>query len=167
MYFREWKLFSVNVLPNYISLLIVGSLKSVIFIVCRLFQFQPFINIACRSTQNAERIKRLLRLHVVIKPAIKIDSINSFKISSQIWRLSKVRTSWPHRWFWKFFERFHLLKVHACFVLPVTPWKLLCIKDNLILFSVSKMNTNASKTHVGALENYTKSNNVTNLLTEL
>ena len=28
------------------------------------------------------------------------------KISSQIWRLSKVRTSWPYGWFWKFFERF-------------------------------------------------------------
>ena len=58
---------SVNVPPNYISLLIVGGLKSVIFAVC----FQVFINIACRSTQSAERIKRFLRLHIVTKPLIK------------------------------------------------------------------------------------------------
>ena len=75
------------------------------------FFFQPFINIARRSTQNAKRIKRfLIRLHIVIKPLIK-NSVklskffitlkrNSFKISSQIWRLSKVRTGWPYRWFW-------------------------------------------------------------------
>ena len=76
--------------------------------------FQPFINIACRSTQNAKRIKRFLRLHIVIKPLIKnrLNKFfitlkrNSFKISSQIWRLSKVRNGWPYRWFWKFFERF-------------------------------------------------------------
>ena len=30
--------------------------------------FQSFMNIACRSTQNAARIKRFLRLHIVIKP---------------------------------------------------------------------------------------------------
>ena len=29
--------------------------------------FQSFMNIACRSTQNAARIKRFLRLHIVIK----------------------------------------------------------------------------------------------------
>ena len=76
--------------------------------------FQLFMNIACRSTQNAARIKRFLRLHIVIKPLIKnrLNKFfitlkrNSFKISSQIWRLSKVRTGWPYRWFWKFFERF-------------------------------------------------------------
>ena len=80
------------------------------FAVC----FQSFINNACRSTQNAARIKRFLRLHIVIKPLIKnrLNKFfitlkrNSFKISSQIWRLSKVRTGWPYRWFWKFFERF-------------------------------------------------------------
>ena len=74
------------------------------------------INIACRSTQNAERYskKRFLRLQIVIKPWVKnrLNKFfitlkrNSFKISSQIWRLSKVRTGWPYRWFWKFFERF-------------------------------------------------------------
>ena len=52
---------SVNVLPNYISLLIVGSLKSVIFIALRRF----FSAVHCRSTQNAKRIKRFLRLHIV------------------------------------------------------------------------------------------------------
>ena len=34
------------------------------FAVC----FQSFMNIAYRSTQNAARIKRFLRLHIVIKP---------------------------------------------------------------------------------------------------
>ena len=33
--------------------------------------FQSFMNIACRSTQNAARIKRFLRLHIVIKPLNK------------------------------------------------------------------------------------------------
>ena len=69
------------------------------FAVC----LQSFINIACRSTQNAERIKRFLRLHIVIKPLRKnrLNKLfitlkrNSFKISSQIWRLSKVRTGRP------------------------------------------------------------------------
>ena len=50
-------------------LLIVGSLSCNFhrFAVC----FQAFINIACRSTQNAARIKRFLRLHIVIKPLNK------------------------------------------------------------------------------------------------
>ena len=40
--------------------------------------FQSFMNIACRSTQNAARIKRFLRLHIVIKPLNKkINTINS------------------------------------------------------------------------------------------
>ena len=56
---------SVNVLPIYISLLIVGSLKKCNFHRFAV-RFQAFINIACRSTQNAERIKRFLRLPIVI-----------------------------------------------------------------------------------------------------
>ena len=40
--------------------------------------FQSFMNIACRNTQNAARIKRFLRLHIVIKPLNKkINTINS------------------------------------------------------------------------------------------
>ena len=47
------------------------------------------MNIACRSTENAARIKRFLRLHIVIKPLIKnkhnksfiMWEPNSFKIS--------------------------------------------------------------------------------------
>ena len=35
---------------------------------------------ACRSTQNAERIKRFLRLHIVIKPLIK-NRLNKFFIT--------------------------------------------------------------------------------------
>ena len=75
------------------------------------------MNIACRSTQNAKRLKRFLRLPIVIKPLIKnrLNKFlitlkgNSFKISSQIWHLSKVRTGWPYRWVWKFFERYYSL----------------------------------------------------------
>ena len=40
------------------------------------FYFQSFINIACRSTQNAERIKRFLRLHIVIKTLNKKNKHN-------------------------------------------------------------------------------------------
>ena len=77
---------SVNVLPNYISLLIVGSLKSVIFMALPLFFSRSW------STQNAEHIKRFLRLHIVIKPLIRnrLNKFfitlkrNSFKISPQI-----------------------------------------------------------------------------------
>ena len=55
------------------------------------------------STQNATRIKRFLRLHIVIKPLIKkkhnksfiMWKRNSFEISWQIWR-SKARTGWPY-----------------------------------------------------------------------
>ena len=75
-----------------------------------------FMNIACRSTQNVARIKRFSRLHIVIKPLNKkkINIINSLLCWSvtllmfihTLDRLSKVRTGWPYRWFWKFFERF-------------------------------------------------------------
>ena len=46
------------------------------FAVC----FQAFMNIGCSSTQNAERIKRVLRLHIVIKPLIK-NRLNKFFIT--------------------------------------------------------------------------------------
>ena len=56
------------------------------------------MNMACRSTQNAAHIKRFLRLHIAIKPLIKnkhnksliMWKRNSFKISLQIWHLSKL-----------------------------------------------------------------------------
>ena len=38
--------------------------------------FQSFMNIACRSAQNAARIKRFLTLHVVIKPLNKKNNNN-------------------------------------------------------------------------------------------
>ena len=77
--------------------------------------FQSFMNIACRSTQNAVRIKRFLRLHIVIKPLNKkINIINSLLFwsvtllmfiqtldTARTANLSKVRTGWPYRWFWK------------------------------------------------------------------
>ena len=102
--------------------------------------FQPCINIACRITQNDERIKRFLRLHILIKPLLKMElnkySItlkrNSFKISSQIWRLSKVRTSWPYRWFWKFFELFHYKSTRASMVLNIE-WMQFVLKTCEIL----------------------------------
>ena len=79
------------------------------FAVC----FQSFINIACRSTQNAARIKRFLRLHIVIKALNKkINIISSLLCWSVtllmfIQTLYTARTANLGRWFWKFFEWFH------------------------------------------------------------
>ena len=42
--------------------------------------FQSFINNACRSTQNAARIKRFLRLHIVIKPFNKKNKHNKWDL---------------------------------------------------------------------------------------
>ena len=42
--------------------------------------FRSFRNIACRSTQNAARIKRFLRLRIVIKPLNKKNKHNKFFI---------------------------------------------------------------------------------------
>ena len=59
-------------------LLIVISSLSCNFNRCAVC-FQSFMNITCRSTQNASRIKRFSRLHIVIKPLNekKINIINS------------------------------------------------------------------------------------------
>ena len=60
-----------------IFLLLIVSSLSCNFNRCAVC-FQSFMNIACRSTQNAARIKRFLRLHIVIKPLNKkISIINS------------------------------------------------------------------------------------------
>ena len=60
-----------------IFLLLIVSSLSCNFNRCAVC-FQSFMNIACRSTQNAARIKRFLRLHIVIKPLNKkINTINS------------------------------------------------------------------------------------------
>ena len=69
------------------------------------------MNIACRSTQNVARIKRLLSLHIVIKPLNKKNNkffimlkCNSINIHSNTLQLA---TGWPLcRWFWKFFSGF-------------------------------------------------------------
>ena len=59
-----------------IFLLLIVSSLSCNFNRCAVC-FQSFMNIACRSTQNAARIKRFLRLHIVIKPLNKkINIIN-------------------------------------------------------------------------------------------
>ena len=56
--------------------LLVVSCNFSRFAVC----FPSFINTACRSIQNAARIKRFLRLHIVIKPLNKKNKHNKFFI---------------------------------------------------------------------------------------
>ena len=62
-----------------IFLLLIVSSLSCNFNHCAVC-FQSFMNIACRSTQNAARIKRLLKLHIVIKPLNKKNKHNKFLI---------------------------------------------------------------------------------------
>ena len=63
--------------------------------------FQSFMNIACRSTQNAAHIKRFLRLHIVIKSLNKkINIINSLFCWS-VTLLMLIQTLY-HSWHWKF-----------------------------------------------------------------
>lgn len=85
--------------------------------------FQSFMNTACRSTQNAARVKCFSRLHIVIKVLNKKINIISSVLCWSITLLMFIqtlyytartanlglvkRTGWPCRWFWKFFERFH------------------------------------------------------------
>ena len=61
-----------------IFLLFIASSLSCNFNRCAVC-FQSFMNIACRSTQNAALIKPFLRLYIVIKPLnkTKINVINS------------------------------------------------------------------------------------------
>ena len=103
---------SVNVSAIIFLLLIVSSL-SCNFNSCAVC-FQSFMNIACRSTQNAALIKRFLRLHIVIKPLHKKINIYKFfillkrnssnvysntlaQLALKIWIMSKARTGWPYR----------------------------------------------------------------------
>ena len=76
--------------------------------------FSRSVNIACRSTQNAARIKRFWRLHIdkTIKKNI-ISSLLCWSVTLIMFiqtlyhsRTAIVRTGWPNRWFWKFFYRF-------------------------------------------------------------
>ena len=63
-----------------IFLLLIVSSLSCNFNHCAVC-FQSFMNIACRSTQNAARNKRLLKLHTFIKPLNKKNKrINKFFI---------------------------------------------------------------------------------------
>ena len=61
-----------------IFLLLIVSSLSCNFNRCAVC-FQPFM-IACRSTQNAARTKRFLRLHIVIKPLNKNNKHDVFFI---------------------------------------------------------------------------------------
>ena len=63
------------------------------FAVC----FQSFINIACRSTQNAARIKRFLRLHIVIKALNKKINIISSLLCWSVTLLMFIQTLYTAR----------------------------------------------------------------------
>ena len=104
--------------------LIIFLIFYLLLVVSRIFHrfavcFEWFMNIACSST--TARIKLFLKLHIVIKLSINnkhnkfciMLKRNSFKISLQIWRLSKIKTGWPYRWSWEFLNG--SLKAHACF----------------------------------------------------
>ena len=82
-----------------IFLLLIVSSLSCNFNRCAVC-FQSFMNIACKSTQNAARIKRFLSLHIVIKQLKKINTINSLLC----WKCNSINvhsntphlaTSWP------------------------------------------------------------------------
>ena len=62
-----------------IFLLLIVSSLSCNFNHCAVC-FQSFMNIAGRSTQNAARIKDLLKLHIVMKPLNKKNKHNKFLI---------------------------------------------------------------------------------------
>ena len=64
-----------------IFLLLIASSLSCNFNRCAVC-FQSFMNIACWSTQNAARIKRFLRLHIVLTALNKkINKDNKFFIT--------------------------------------------------------------------------------------
>ena len=63
----------------FIFLLLIVSSFSCNFNHCAIC-FQSLMNTACRSTQNAARIKRFLRLHIVIKALNKKNKHNKFFI---------------------------------------------------------------------------------------
>ena len=93
-----------------IFLLLIVSSLSCNFNRCAVC-FQSFMNIACRSTQNAAHIKRFWRLHIVIKPLNK-NKPDKFFIMLQSNSLNvhsntpKLATGWPYRWFWIFLSGF-------------------------------------------------------------
>ena len=64
---REWKLLSLYMFHRIIILLLIISSLFCNFNRCAVC-FQSLVNIACRSSQNAARIKRFWRLHIVVKP---------------------------------------------------------------------------------------------------
>ena len=88
--------------------------------------FQSFMNTACRSTQNAARIKRFRRLHIVIKPSNKKIIINIINIinsllcwSVTLWLfiyLARVKIVENRLAVWVILEIFLTvsLKAHAC-----------------------------------------------------
>ena len=110
------------------TLLIVRCL-SCNFNCCAVY-FQSFMKTACRSTQNAARIKRFRRLHIVIKPSNKKIIINIINIinsllcwSVTLWLfiyLARVKIVENRLAVWVILEIFLTvsLKAYACFHRP-------------------------------------------------
>ena len=73
----------------FIFLLLIVSSFSCNFNHCAVC-FQSLMNTACRSTQNAARIKRFLRLHIVIKALNKKINIIS---SLLCWSVTNVHSN--------------------------------------------------------------------------
>ena len=58
--------------------------------------FQSFMNIPCRSTQNAARINRFWRLHIVLKPLNKKKNIISSILCWSVTLLRFIQTLSSH-----------------------------------------------------------------------
>ena len=109
----SWIKFFLQMFHRCIFLVLIVHL--VFFAVCARC-FQPYMNITCRSTQNAACTKRTktLKYKHINKIFIKLKHKSSSKhvlsnsrhLALIFGACSKVRTSWPYRWFWKIFERF-------------------------------------------------------------
>ena len=74
-----------------IFLLLIVSSLSCNFNRCAVC-FQSFLNIACRSTQNATRIKCFLRLHIVIKPLNKKINVINYILCWSVTLLMFIQT---------------------------------------------------------------------------
>ena len=59
-----------------------------------------------KVTHNKTINKRINIINCLLSWSVTLIMFR--QLASQIWRLSKVRTGWHYRWFWKIFERFRL-----------------------------------------------------------
>ena len=90
---REWKLLSLYMFHLIIFLLLIVSSLSCNFNRCAVC-FQSFMNIACRSTQNAASNERFLSLHIVIKPLNKKRNMISSLLCWNVTLLMFIQTPW-------------------------------------------------------------------------